>query len=50
MLLIAGVAAPQEQTREPVVRAKLENGLRVVIVRDPLASVVTIEELSGGRQ
>jgi zinc protease len=52
MLLIAGVAAPQEQTREPVVRAKLENGLRVVIVRDPLASVVTIEEnyLAGGNE
>ena len=48
--LIAGVATPQEQTRDTAVRTTLENGLRVVIVRDPLAPVVTVEEnyLAGG--
>ena len=46
LILIAGVAADQT----PVVRETLENGLRVVIVRDPLAPVVTVEEnyLVGG--
>ncbi len=45
--LVAGVArqAPaQEQNPGNVTRATLDNGLRVVIIRDPLAPVATIEE------
>jgi zinc protease len=38
-----GLAAPQEN-RQAVVRATLDNGMRVVIVRDPLAPVATVEE------
>src|SRR6204780_2565522 len=55
MLLIAAATALLFAQQKPaadagVTRATLDNGLRVVIVRDPLAPVVTVEEnyLAGG--
>ena len=49
-VLFAAMAA--DETPGSVVRATLDNGLRVVIVRDPLAPVVTVEEnyLTGGNE
>jgi len=50
VVLIAAVAASQGPSPDAALRATLDNGLRVVIVRDPLARVVTVEEnyLAGG--
>src|SRR6059058_2718455 len=45
--LVGGMAAtlllPQESDDTNVTRATLDNGMRVVIVRNPLAPVVTVE-------
>ena len=50
LILVAAIAA--DESPDSAVRATLENGLRVVIVRDPLAPVVTVEEnyLAGGNE
>ena len=49
-ILMATLAA--DEARQPAVRVTLDNGLRVVIVRDPLAPVVTVEEnyIVGGNE
>ena len=54
VLMAASLISGQEKHTgsSDVTRATLDNGLRVVIVRDPLAPVVTVEEnyLAGGNE
>jgi zinc protease len=50
LILIAALTAADKDG--DVIRATLDNGLRVVLVRDPLAPVVTVEEnyIAGGNE
>lgn len=51
-LLLAATVFGQSANTTNVTRATLDNGLRVVIVRDPLAPVATLQEnyLAGGNE
>jgi hypothetical protein len=52
MIAAAATIGAQQSGTETVsvVRATLDNGMRVIVVRDPLAPVVTVEELSRRRR
>lgn len=51
MVIVAAMSAQQaERESVSVARATIDNGMRVIVVRDPLAPVVTVQEnyLAGG--